>query len=166
MDRLWSGWRSVYVSQLSSGSKDSASFTFSPDESTGEYDYLVHAGTHVSTIMNKYPYGMGHMLVIPHSPVACLEDLSQLVRHELWDEVTDSVATAKAVYGCPGVNVGLNLGEFSGASVRAHLHVHVLPRWPSDTSFMATLAETVSLAEPLDVSASRLRAGWVSACTK
>jgi diadenosine tetraphosphate (Ap4A) HIT family hydrolase len=68
----------------------------------------------------------------------------------------------KAAYRPEGLNLGANLGKAAGAGVPGHFHMHVLPRWAGDTSFMTTVADARVLPEPLSDSAAKLRAGWVA----
>jgi ATP adenylyltransferase len=56
-----------------------------------------------------------------------------------------------------GFNIGLNLGKVSGAGVVGHLHIHVVPRWQGDTSFMPVIANTVVVPEALRELAAKLR---------
>ena len=66
----------------------------------------------------------------------------------------------KAAYRPEGLNLGANLGKAAGAGVPGHFHMHVLPRWAGDTSFMTTVADARVLPEPLSESAAKLRASW------
>jgi ATP adenylyltransferase len=70
------------------------------------------------------------------------------------------VSAVKSAYRPDGVNVGINLGRAAGGSVSEHLHVHVLPRWIGDANFMTSVANTRTLPEPLDLTASKIRAAW------
>jgi ATP adenylyltransferase len=66
----------------------------------------------------------------------------------------------RVIYGSPGFNIGMNLGESAGAGIAGHIHLHVLPRWPGDTNFMTTIAETRVLTEELPVTYKKLSAAF------
>jgi ATP adenylyltransferase len=163
LEVLWNGWRANYVQSggARSGSPESI-FTQIlhsglPDEET----HIVHRGAEVFVLMNAFPYSVGHMLVLPFREVADLEDLTPSETAEFWATGTDAVRTLKRAMRPEGINVGLNLGEPAGGSVRQHLHLHVVPRWNGDANFMTATANTRTLPESLPDTARRLRAAWV-----
>lgn len=169
-ERMWNGWRSSYVSSVGSTKADGAGevgdepgsvFTSilrsgEPDEVTN----IVHRSEFVFAILNAYPYGTGHTLVLPYRELADLEALEPSETADLWATVTDAVRAVKQAYSPDGVNVGVNLGRPAGGSVSEHLHVHVVPRWTGDANFMTAVANTRTLPEPLDETARKLRAAW------
>ena len=65
----------------------------------------------------------------------------QLVRHA-------EIALTEA-YAPQGINVGINLGRPAGAGVVDHLHVHLVPRWTGDTSFISVVGNVRVLPEEL-----------------
>jgi ATP adenylyltransferase len=126
------------------------------DEATG----ILHRGERCFAILNRFPYGSGHLLVMPFREVAELAALTDDEHAELWSTVRDAVAAVTSAYSPHGVNVGVNLGEAAGAGVPGHLHVHVLPRWHADSNFMTAIAETRVLPEALEQSWAKLTAAW------
>ena len=168
LDRLWAGWRSAYVSGVAeldaSGKIDRSVFSAildsgAPDDET----YVVWRGRRCFAILNVFPYGTGHLLVMPYREVPGLEDLDADEQAELWAGVRDAVVAVKAAYQPDGVNVGINLGRASGAGIPGHMHVHVLPRWSGDTNFMTAVAETRVLPESLADTWRKVRAAWPAA---
>lgn len=161
LDRLWAAWRSAYVSNIVDDDGPGSVFTRilaagAPDAET----HVLWRGAQTFAILNAFPYGSGHLLVMPYREVAALEDLGDDEYHELWSTVRDAVVAIKAAYGPDGVNVGINFGHAAGAGVPGHLHVHCLPRWHGDTNFMTAVAETRVLPESLDESWRKLAAAW------
>ena len=164
LERLWNGWRSSYVSSLGPAVADpgpGSVFTRILESGlTDEQTNIVHRGAHCFAMLNAFPYGTGHLLVMPYREVAVLTELDDDETSELWATVTDAVTAVTTAYSPDGVNVGVNLGRAAGGSVSEHLHVHVVPRWIGDGNFMTSIANTRTLPEPLDETAAKLRAAW------
>jgi ATP adenylyltransferase len=163
LERLWNGWRASYVSSAGQAADGAVGSVFTqilqsglPDEETN----IVHRGELCFAILNAFPYGTGHTLVLPYREVGELEALTPDEAAELWATVTDTVRAIKRAYSPEGINVGLNLGRPAGGSVSEHLHVHVVPRWTGDANFMTTVANTRTLPEALVDTAARIRAAW------
>jgi len=64
----------------------------------------------------------------------------------------------RGLYNPDGLNIGMNVGASAGAGVTGHIHMHVLPRWTGDGSFMTTVAETRVLPETLETTYERVKA--------
>lgn len=164
MDRLWAGWRSSYIETTGDpvvlgpdGCVFCALFgSGRPDEET----LIVWRSPLVVAILNAYPYGSGHVLVMPVRHTGDLSDITGEERAALWDAVHEATAAVTSAYHPGGVNVGANLGRAAGAGIPGHLHVHVLPRWDGDTNFMTSVAETRVLPEPIPETWRKLRAAW------
>jgi ATP adenylyltransferase len=122
---------------------------------------ILYRGEHAFVILNLYPYTNGHTMVVPFTHKASLEDLDESTRNELMQLTTEAVTVLQNVYNAENFNIGINIGEAAGAGIAEHIHVHIVPRWMGDTSFMTTSGDTRVLPESLDKSYQRLRAEWV-----
>ena len=161
-ERLWNGWRAAYVGSPSTYSANEGS-VFTAILRSGLSDEeanIVYRGAKVVVMLNAFPYGTGHMLIMPYREIANLEDLEPDESAELWTTVTDAVRAVKTSYSAGGINVGINLGKPAGGSISEHLHVHVVPRWVGDGNFMTAIANTRTLPEALSDTAAKLRAAW------
>lgn len=163
VERLWAGWRLAYVRGDEGGPPPGEGTLFErllalPDGD--ERAYVVWRGERCSALLNAFPYGTGHTMVLPNRGVADLADLTPDESAELWQATQDAVAAVRTAYEPDGVNVGLNLGQAAGAGVPDHLHVHVLPRWQADTNFITAVAEARVLPEDLATTWRRLREAW------
>lgn len=163
--RLWAGWRAQYVTaaddrNVARGDEGSLFERILDSGLPDEETYVLSRGRRCFAILNAFPYGSGHLMVLPLRAVAELDELTHDEHAELWETVRDGVRAVKSAYRPHGVNVGANLGKAAGAGVPGHLHVHVLPRWEGDTNFMTSIGETRVLPEPLAESWRKLRAAW------
>lgn len=173
LDRLWAGWRTEYIDEVVEAGKGGLSAEHGSvfarilravDEGllTDESAHVVHRGDHAFAILNAYPYGTGHLLVMPYREVSQLELLTPEESADVWALVNDAVSAVKNAYRPDGVNVGFNLGRAAGAGVPTHVHGHVLPRWDADSNFMTAVAEARVLPEPLPVTWRKLVDAWPS----
>jgi len=118
---------------------------------------VVFRGIHNFVALNLYPYITGHLLVVPYQHLAELDSAAKEITDELMDLTKRSETALRKVYSPAGFNVGMNLGGAAGAGIVDHIHLHILPRWPGDTNFMTTVAESRVIPESLETTYSKLR---------
>lgn len=155
MDHLWTPWRMEYIL----GPK-AIGCVFCDKIAQGDDDIehvLVRGRTSFVTL-NRYPYNNGHLLVVPYAHVSSLEDLPPETLLEMMLLVNRGLAALRNAMQPDGFNVGVNLGQVAGAGIAAHVHIHVVPRWSADTSFMTTVSNTRTIPETLAETYARLRA--------
>ena len=159
MDHLWSPWRYQYVQKEKTGGGCvfCLAAAAGTDEKSDEQRLVVHRARKNFIILNLYPYSTGHLMVVPYQHVDTLEEASAETLEEMIRLVQRSQLHLREIYRPPGFNLGMNLGESAGAGIAEHIHMHVLPRWPGDTNFMTTVAETRVLPEDLKVTWRKLR---------
>lgn len=157
MDNLFAPWRIEWVEREEPAAEGEECVLCSLQ--TGENDRthrIVARSEHGYVLLNNYPYNPGHAMVIPQSHVGMFSDLSDpaLLDHaRLKSRTIDALEEA---FEPDGFNVGLNLGEASGGSIRDHLHTHVVPRWSGDTNFMPVIGDSKVIVEALEESYDRL----------
>jgi ATP adenylyltransferase len=134
-------------------------FPAQPEEKDRE-NLLVHRAPHAFTMLNRFPYNSGHVMVIPRANVDDLSALSEEEWRDVNDELRRAVAVVRDTYRPDAMNVGMNLGLPAGAGIEDHLHWHVVPRWTGDNSFMPVVADTRVIVEALDEAWRRLRDGF------
>jgi len=160
MDRMWSPWRSEYVSNATDRElpEDTSLFTALLNEEKDEETLILWRGEEVFVIMNRYPYNNGHLLILPYREVTRYDELTRDEQQALAVTIERCTRWLRRTLSPDGFNVGLNLGSAAGAGIPDHLHVHVVPRWEGDTNFMSTTGETRVLPEDLQTTYQKLRA--------
>ncbi len=158
MDHIWTPWRMKYIRQ-NNKNKDCI-FCAAAQEKDDRENLVFYRGKHVFMILNRYPYTSGHVMCIPYAHEARLGDVTKETRGEMMELVNKAVGVLQNVYSPEGFNIGLNLGEVAGAGVAEHLHIHIVPRWTGDTSFMTAVGDTRVLPESLAVTFERVKKAW------
>jgi ATP adenylyltransferase len=159
VDVLWTPWRYSYISGQS-GPSNAGGCVFcnilNGPGSDEEKLILTRAG-HNFVVLNIFPYGTGHLLIVPYDHLAQLDQASKPVTDEMMDLTKRCQAAIADVYQPHGFNIGMNVGKAAGAGVADHFHMHVLPRWFGDSNFMTPIAETRTIPESLETTYAKLK---------
>ncbi len=142
MKNLFSPWRDTYTNGVHEHKKDECPFCFQIKEKNDDKNLIIVRSSSMIVMLNKHPYNAGHLLIVPIKHVANLYDLDKNQQQELMRLTTVSTKILKKTLQTDGINVGINLGKNAGGSIPQHLHMHVLPRWQGDTTFMPLIADT------------------------
>ena len=157
---LWAPWRMDFIRAEKPPGCIFCLFPAEEGEEADRKNLVVHRSARSFTILNRYPYNNGHVMVVPRAHVSRLEDLDAAAFADLQEELRRAVAVIRSAYRPEAMNVGMNLGKAAGAGIEDHLHWHVVPRWGGDTNFMPVLADTKVMIEHLDESWRRIREGF------
>jgi ATP adenylyltransferase len=138
MKHLWSPWRLEY---LTTGKQPGCIFCSAVLGSNDRESLVLYRGELAFLILNRFPYNNGHLMVVPYAHVPSPEELEPAVLAEMMLLLNRSLAALRSAMEPEGFNVGINLGRAAGAGVEDHVHIHVVPRWPGDTNFMAVVGD-------------------------
>lgn len=162
-EQIWAPWRLAYITgEDKQPAPDPRTLDWLPGadpecficqaaaDSGDRRRYVVHQDKNCVSLLNRYPYNNGHLLVAPRVHQARLDQLTPDEHVALTEEITRMVGLLEKVLAPEGFNLGLNLGRAAGAGLPDHLHWHVVPRWSGDTNFMPTLASVNVIPQSLD----------------
>jgi ATP adenylyltransferase len=147
LDRLWAPWRLKYVQAC--GGDTECFLCRALREGDDRANLLLARGRACAVMLNRYPYNNGHLMAFPFRHVRDLSALDPAERSEMMDLLCEATEALKIALSPDGFNVGVNLGKSAGAGLEEHLHVHVVPRWTGDTSFMPVLGGTKVIPQSL-----------------
>jgi ATP adenylyltransferase len=120
-------------------------------------ELTVYTGELNFVVMNLYPYSSGHVMVAPKRHLGSLAEASPEELAEMMALARRVEAAFREIYHPDGINLGMNLGRPAGAGIADHIHLHVVPRWSGDTSFMTVVGGTRVIPEEPAQSCRRLR---------
>ena len=146
IEALWCPWRVEYFEQ----EKPNPDFLSEAARASDDAAHLVITRRkNAFLMMNRYPYSVGHLMVVPYRKTADAFSLGENEVLELWKLAMHGQMLLRETVRAQGFNIGLNLGQCAGAGVPDHLHLHIVPRWNGDTNFMPVLSGTRLLSEAL-----------------
>jgi ATP adenylyltransferase len=141
---IWAPWRMQYIlSEKESG----CLFCKLPAEGRDRDNLILYRTGLTYVIMNRYPYNNGHLMVVPYLHTPSLEGRSPEALGEMMETTRYAIACLSAAFRPEGFNAGINIGKVAGAGMEEHLHVHIVPRWAGDASFMTVLGEVRVIPE-------------------
>jgi ATP adenylyltransferase len=182
MDYLWTPWRYAYVTAADPAARRGVSKAL--DAWTGDLgcvfcnmiaavDYaiaegmdpaqaeraggIVSRGRSCFICQNAFPYTSGHVMIVPFAHQDRLAALEDEAAQEMTRLAQKLERALDRVYSPDGFNFGMNIGRAAGAGVAGHIHLHAMPRWVGDTSFITTVSETRTEPEDLPTTWRRLR---------
>lgn len=136
-------------------------FCIEPGRDVDEDRLIAYRGERAYVILNRYPYTSGHLMVVPFEHKPNLEELDPGTRAEMMELATRCMKVLRKIYKPQAFNMGANIGEAAGAGIKAHVHIHIVPRWSGDTNFMSTIGEARVLPELLVDTYHRIKKGFV-----
>jgi ATP adenylyltransferase len=152
--QLFAPWRFAYVSRA----EENVGCIFCAAAQGGAETLTLVRGERCFALLNRYPYTSGHAMVAPYSHVAEVDALAAADLVEMMTLAQRVVRALRETYRPHGFNLGFNLGEAAGAGITDHLHLHIVPRWRGDTSFMSTSGGVRVMPEGLGETWEKVRA--------
>jgi ATP adenylyltransferase len=144
MKVLWAPWRMGYIL---SDKTQGCIFCELPKQDRDRENLILYRSLHNFVIMNRFPYNNGHIMVVPYLHVSSLEGLSDEALLDFMKVTQHAQGSIKKAFMPEGFNVGINVGKIAGAGMEEHIHLHMVPRWAGDTSFMTVFDEVRVIPE-------------------
>ena len=157
MKKLWAPWRAEYIL----GHKEKGCLLCRvSQEDKDEENLVLWRGELGLTMLNRFPYNTGHLMVVPYRHESLLESLDARESLELMQLAQRCIRVLKASLKPQGFNLGINIADIAGAGIVGHVHMHIVPRWSGDTNFMPVLASTKVISQALKETYGTLKSAF------
>ncbi|OOB77722.1 MAG: hypothetical protein ATN34_01770 [Epulopiscium sp. Nele67-Bin002] len=120
--------------------------------------FTVYEDDIFKVIMDRFPAGKGHALIIPKEHHVDIFDMPQYVARRLYPLAQRVALCQKEILGADGVNIVQNNGR---AAVQAvfHFHLHVIPRFYDDNVRINQPTTFETTLEAIEANAKLLKEG-------
>jgi ATP adenylyltransferase len=155
MDKMWAPWRVEYILNPGKG-------CFLCDglkQRNLEKALIVEKRKKAFTIMNRFPYNNGHLMIAPVRHIGLIESLDDDEILQIHNLLSRAIAAINITMKPQGFNIGINQGSVAGAGVVDHIHIHLVPRWQGDTNYMPVLSNTKVVSEALSATYQKMIEG-------
>ncbi len=149
MDVLWAPWRMEYIKSPDKKKQAKCVFCEKLETDRDRDNLLLYRGTHSFVVMNPFPYNNGHLMVLPYRHISTLEGLEDEALLDFMKVTQRSLDAIRQAMSPEGFNIGINFGTVAGAGLGEHVHMHIVPRWAGDASFMTVISEMRVIPEHL-----------------
>ena len=158
-DNVWAPWRMEYIAELGDKHGEGGCFLcrYRDAREHDERNHVLWRSERTLTLLNRFPYTNGHLLLAPTVHRGELEELPDEVLLELTLRIRDAKRVLQRALGAQGFNIGMNIGRCAGAGLPEHIHWHIVPRWSGDTNFMAVTGQASVIPEALRATSEKLR---------
>lgn len=156
MDTLFAPWRIDWVERNKSEKDFNCIFCDLPDRNNDRENLILARSEFVYVLLNNMPYNPGHVMIIPLDHGGRYQDVNDKVLFDCMSTSQQVITAIDESLSPNGYNIGFNINSAGGASITDHLHMHVIPRWDSDTSFMPTIGNTAIVEEAVKETYDRL----------
>jgi ATP adenylyltransferase len=161
MKTLWAPWRMAYI--LSEKTQGCIFCEMPKQEKSRDRDNLIlFRSSYNFVIMNRYPYNNGHLMIAPYLHTSSLDGLTDEALLDFMKLTRHAINSLRKVMMPEGFNIGINIGKIAGAGMESHAHLHMVPRWAGDTSFMTVLDEVRVIPEHIMETYDKLFAAFHS----
>ena len=154
---IWAPWRMKYIQEEQGADCFFCSYIGQKKDAK---NLILHRGETCFTILNRYPYNAGHLLVLPYRHVATYDAATAEEVAEIASLTQTAMRVLRETSRTDGFNIGMNQGAIAGAGIAAHLHQHVVPRWAADANFFPIIAQTKSIPRLLGEVRNELASAW------
>ena len=157
LKNLWAPWRIEYIQDLNKDEDGCFICKAIEDKNKDDENFLLWRTVNSVVILNRFPYNNGHLLIAPNRHIADFNETTEEEMLELTRLIRDCQRALSLAIKPHGFNVGINFGRCAGAGLPGHLHIHVVPRWDGDTSFMSVCSDTDVIGQSLKELMEQLR---------
>jgi ATP adenylyltransferase len=127
-----------------------------PKQERDRDNLILYRSSYNFVMMNRYPYNNGHIMVVPYQHVSAPDTLSDAVLLDFMKVTRHAAQSIRNAFMPEGFNIGINIGKIAGAGMEEHMHLHMVPRWAGDTSFMTVFDEVRVIPEHIMSTYDRL----------
>lgn len=153
MKVIWAPWRMDYIL---SNKEQQCIFCELPKQERDRDNLILYRSSYNFVMMNRYPYNNGHIMVVPYQHVSAPDTLSDAVLLDFMKVTRHAAQSIRNAFMPEGFNIGINIGKIAGAGMEEHMHLHMVPRWAGDTSFMTVFDEVRVIPEHIMSTYDRL----------